>query len=73
MSILAFGEALMHCPRCGSEKLIEISMRLHSEDDVTFRSCHACEYKWWERNTDQYAEQVNLDTVLDLATVTRTA
>ena len=63
----------MNCPHCGSEKLIEISMRLHSNDDVTFRSCHECEHRWWERGADQYTEKVNLDTVLDLAKVTRTA
>lgn len=63
----------MNCPRCGSEKLIEISMRLHSNDDVTFRSCHQCEHKWWERGTEDYSESVDLHEVLDLARVTRTA
>lgn len=59
----------MVCPQCGASKLIEIRMRLHSEDNVTFRSCYTCEYKWWERD----AEKVTLDTVLDMATVRRTA
>jgi formate dehydrogenase maturation protein FdhE len=37
------------CPACGSAEVLSIAMSL-VEDAVRFRSCHACESKWWERD-----------------------
>jgi transcriptional regulator NrdR family protein len=70
---LRAGEVPMRCPQCGSDKFMEISMRLHSEDDVVFRSCFNCEHRWWERKAGDGFEAISLDRVLDLATVKRTA
>lgn len=63
----------MRCPQCGSDRFMEISMRLHSNDDVVFRSCFRCEHRWWERKTEGSFEAISLEKVLDLATVRRTA
>jgi transcription elongation factor Elf1 len=61
----------MHCPNCCSEKLVAIKMALADEGQVTFRSCRACEHKWWERMDT--AERLPLATVLDMARVRHTA
>ncbi len=63
----------MRCPKCGSDKFMEISMRLHSDDDVVFRSCFWCEHRWWERKSGSGVEELPLEKVLDLASVRRTA
>ena len=61
----------MHCPNCQSDKLVAIKMSLADEGQVMFRSCRACEHKWWERS--ETAERLPLSRVLEMATVRRTA
>jgi transcriptional regulator NrdR family protein len=61
----------MHCPNCRSEKLVAIKMSLADEGRVTFRSCRACEHKWWQR--EGTAERLPLTEVLEMAKVRRTA
>jgi len=63
----------MHCPNCQSDRLVAIRIRPKATDDVTvmFRSCRACEHKWWER--EDSAERVSLATVLEMAKVRRLA
>lgn len=39
----------MSCPSCGSTEVIEIQITLHSDEHVSFHSCHACEYRWWRQ------------------------
>ena len=51
----------MICPSCGSDEVMSIAMSL-DEDAVRFRSCHACESKWWERD----GSAVSLQSILTL-------
>jgi transposase-like protein len=51
----------MICPSCGSDQVMSISMSL-DEDAVRFRSCHACESKWWERD----GSAISLQSILTL-------
>jgi formate dehydrogenase maturation protein FdhE len=51
----------MICPDCGSDQVMSIAMSL-DEDAVRFRSCHACESKWWERD----GSNVSLQSILTL-------
>jgi hypothetical protein len=51
----------MICPSCGSDQVMSISMSL-DEDAVRFRSCHACESKWWERD----GSAISLKSILTL-------
>jgi formate dehydrogenase maturation protein FdhE len=52
---------MMICPSCGSDQVMSISMSL-DEDVVRFRSCHACESKWWERD----GSAISLKSILTL-------
>ena len=47
------------CSSCGAADAIQIEITLPDESDVTFNSCHRCEHRWWESDSD----------VLDLTTV----
>jgi len=49
------------CPACGSSETFRVSMVL-SEAPGSFTSCHACEWKGWERG----GERLTLESVLDL-------
>lgn len=44
----AAGQGTTVCPQCGSDDVIAIRMTLQRGDKVEFRSCHACECKWWQ-------------------------
>jgi RNase P subunit RPR2 len=35
----------MHCPACTSTRLTSIQIRLAPDEDHTFASCQACEWK----------------------------
>ena len=61
----------MRCPNCQSDKLVAIKMALSNERQVTFRSCRACEHKWWQQ--EETAETIPLSTVLEMARVRRSA
>ena len=63
----------MRCPNCQSEKLVVIKLRPSAKDEVSvmFRSCRACEHKWWEREDNR--ERLPLTTVLEMATVRKGA
>jgi hypothetical protein len=37
----------MSCPACTSSRLTAIHIRLAPEEDHTFASCQACEWKGW--------------------------
>ena len=37
----------MHCPACTSPRLTSIQIRLAPDEDHTFASCQACEWKGW--------------------------
>ena len=49
------------CPQCRSGDLIAISMSVGGRD-LSFRTCHHCEAKWWFRDGDE----VPLASVLGL-------
>lgn len=49
------------CPACGSTELLTIALSL-DPSGVRFRTCHACEMKWWE----QGGSPVPLENVLSL-------
>ncbi len=51
------------CPQCGAADVIEIGLTLPDDTEVDFRSCHRCEYRWW--NAD--GEVIDLTVVLDKA------
>lgn len=40
------------CAKCGAADAIQIEITLPDETDVTFNSCHRCEYRWWESGSD---------------------
>jgi RNase P subunit RPR2 len=37
----------MTCPACASTRLTAIQIRLAPDEDHTFASCQACEWKGW--------------------------
>jgi hypothetical protein len=39
----------MHCPNCTSDRLTAIHIRLAPDEDHTFASCQACEWKGWSK------------------------
>lgn len=49
----------VECSSCGASDAIQIEIQLPDETDVTFNSCHRCEHRWWESDSD----------VLDLSTI----
>lgn len=57
----------MGCPVCRAHRLVEIDVNL-SGRNVTLHSCSACDTRWWD---DEEGEVVELDEVIDLATVRR--
>jgi RNase P subunit RPR2 len=40
-------ESAMSCPACTSTRLTSIQIRLAPDEDHTFASCQACEWKGW--------------------------
>jgi hypothetical protein len=57
----------MHCPNCTSERLTAINIRLAPDEDHTFASCQACEWKGWSKQ----GGEVPLGKVLALASERR--
>jgi transposase-like protein len=63
----ALEESPMSCPKCSARQLVEIGVNL-SGKNVTLHSCSRCDSRWWD---DEQGEVVQLDEVIDLATVRR--
>jgi RNase P subunit RPR2 len=40
-------DSAMFCPKCVSDRLTAIHIRLAPDEDHTFASCQACEWKGW--------------------------
>jgi hypothetical protein len=40
-------DSAMRCPACTSSRLTAIQIRLAPDEDHTFASCQACEWKGW--------------------------
>lgn len=60
------------CTKCGNGGVIQIQLTLHTEERLTFQSCHRCEHKWWESpEGEATVPVVPLAEVLDRATVVR--
>jgi RNase P subunit RPR2 len=60
-------DSAMTCPACASTRLTAIQIRLAPDEDHTFASCQACEWKgWFKEGTD-----VPLGKVLALASERR--
>ncbi|MBX7160350.1 MAG: hypothetical protein K1X95_08680 [Acidimicrobiia bacterium] len=59
------------CTKCGHGGVIQISLTLHTEEHLTFQSCHKCEHKWWEAPQDSAEPVVPLAEVLNRAKVVR--
>ncbi len=57
----------MACPKCRARRLVEIGVNVAGKT-VTLHSCSGCATRWWD---DESGEVVQLDQVLDLATVRR--
>ncbi len=57
----------MTCPKCSARQLVEIGVTLQGKD-VTLHSCSRCDSRWWD---DERGEVIQLDEVIDLATVRR--
>ncbi len=55
------GVADMTCPTCRSSALVEIGLNLRDQQ-VTMRSCSACEHRWW----DSAGQPLSLPSVLKL-------
>jgi DNA polymerase III alpha subunit (gram-positive type) len=51
------------CPECGAGDLITISMTA-GDRELSFRTCHMCEAKWWFKD----GELVPLASVLGVVT-----
>lgn len=51
------------CPACGAHDAIQIELTLPDDSEVTFNSCHRCEHRWWQSDS----EVLDLNTVLDKA------
>ncbi len=56
----------MRCPVCRTARLVEIDITLKGEA-VRLHACSTCDTRWWDRE----GERLELDTVLELATVRR--
>jgi RNase P subunit RPR2 len=66
-SFLNLKDSAMTCPACTSNRLTAIQIRLAPDEDHTFTSCQACEWKgWFKEGTD-----VPLGKVLALASERR--
>jgi hypothetical protein len=57
----------MACPKCSARQLVEIGVTLQGKN-VTLHSCSRCDSRWWD---DERGEVIDLDEVIDLATVRR--
>jgi hypothetical protein len=57
----------MRCPACTSSRLTAIQIRLAPDEDHTFASCQACEWKGWFME----GADVPLGKVLSLASERR--
>ena len=57
----------MGCPKCSARHLVEIGVTLQGKS-VTLHSCSRCDTRWWD---DDKGETIDLDAVIDLATVRR--
>ena len=55
--------AIVECSQCGAHDAIQIEITLPDDSDVTFNSCHRCEHRWWESDS----EVIDLTTVLEKA------
>jgi DNA-directed RNA polymerase subunit M/transcription elongation factor TFIIS len=53
----------VECSSCGASDAIQIEITLPDDSDVTFNSCHRCEHRWWESES----EVLDLTTVLEKA------
>jgi hypothetical protein len=60
-------DSAMSCPSCTSSRLTAIHIRLAPEEDHTFASCQACEWKGWFKK----GGAVPLGKVLSLASERR--
>jgi hypothetical protein len=58
---------VMHRPNCTSDRLTAIHIRLAPDEDHTFASCQACEWKGWSKQ----GGEVPLGKVLALASERR--
>ena len=52
---------MVACASCGAQDAIQIEITLPDDSDVTFNSCHRCEYRWW--NSD--GKTIDLTAVLE--------
>jgi hypothetical protein len=60
-------DSAMRCPACTSTRLTSIQIRLAPDEDHTFASCQACEWKGWFKE----GADVPLGKVLSLASERR--
>ena len=60
-------DSAMTCPACASNRLTAIQIRLAPDEDHTFASCQACEWKGWFKE----GSDVPLGKVLSLASERR--
>jgi hypothetical protein len=60
-------DSAMSCPSCTSSRLTAIQIRLAPDEDHTFASCQACEWKGWFKE----GAGVPLGRVLSLASERR--
>jgi hypothetical protein len=57
----------MACPKCSARHLVEIGVTLQGKN-VTLHSCSRCDSRWWD---DERGDVIDLDEVIDLASVRR--
>ena len=57
----------MACPTCSARQLIEIGVTVAGKA-VTLHSCSRCDSRWWG---DEKGDVIDVDEVIDLATVRR--
>ena len=57
----------MACPKCSARHLVEIDVTLQGKS-LTLHSCSKCDSRWWD---DEQGDVIDLDQVIDLATVRR--
>lgn len=57
----------MACPTCSARHLVEIGVTVAGKS-MTLHSCSRCDSRWWD---DDKGEVIDLDEVIDLATVRR--
>lgn len=44
--------AVVECSNCGAADAIQIEIELPDATAVTFNSCHRCEHRWWESDSE---------------------